>query len=133
MVSHADFYNHMCVGPDIWVPPGVADFLFSRMQWIKDGEHTNFQIRPPPGFDFNELATLSFLIVDNDLGAARMLADNLPRSPTWMEQSSSSLVEGNRNYTLKNPFKRRSGKQRRRKKNGAVEKDGCGSSSTEVF
>ena len=108
----------MWVAPDIWVPPSVADFLISRMQWIRQGEHADFQVGAPAGFDFDDLATLAYLIVNDDLGPAKLLADNLPRSITWMEPSSSSLLEGNKNYTKKNPFKRRK-KQRRGKKNGA--------------
>ena len=118
MVQDNDFFKDMWVAPDIWVPPSVADFLISRMQWIRQGEHADFQVGAPAGFDFDDLATLAHLIVNNDLGHAKLLADNLPRSITWMEPSSSSLLEGNKNYTKKNPFKRRR-KQRRGKKNGA--------------
>ena len=120
MVSD-DFQKEMWIGPDIWVPPLVADYLLSRMQWIKKGEQGDFQVAVPNGYDFDDLATLAHLIVTDDLGPAKVLADNLPRSITWMEPSSSSLLEGNTNYTKKNPFKRRR-KQRRGKKIGAVEK-----------
>ena len=113
--------EEMWIGPEIWVPPGIADYLFSRMQWIKEGEQGNFQVGVPYGYDFEDLATLAHLIVTDDLGPAKVLAENLPRSITWMDPSSTSLVEGNANYTLKNPFKRRRGKARRRNRNGAAE------------
>ena len=125
MLSDGDFYKDMWVGPDIWVPPRVADFLISRMQWIREGgEHADFQVGAPPGFDYGDLTTLAYLIVTNDLVAAKVLADNLPRSQMWMEPSSSSLVEENANYTLKNPFKRRRGRQRKQgETSGFMEKD----------
>ena len=123
MISVDDFKNDMWVGPDIWVPPGVADFLISRMQWIREGEEADFQVVAPKGFDFDDLATLAYLIVTDDLVSAKVLADNLPRS-LWMETSSSSMVEENLNYNFKNPFRRRRGKKRRlRGKSGSMEND----------
>ena len=122
MVSDGDFnYMEMQVGPDIYVPPVVADYLFSRMGWIREGEQGNFQVEVPRGYDFADLATLAHLIVTDDLGPAKVLADNLPRSQMWMEPSSTSLLEGNANYTLKNPFKRRRGKKGRRNRKEAAE------------
>ena len=116
-----DFEKDLRVGPDIWVPPGVADYLISRMHWIREGEQGDFQVGPPAGYKVEDLATLAYLIVSGDLVSAKELADNLPRSQMWMEPRSASLVENNMNYQLKNPFKRRKSKQRRRKRNGAAE------------
>ena len=122
MVSDGDFnYMEMQVGPDIYVPPVVADYLFSRMGWIREGEQGNFQVEVPRGYNYGDLATLAHLIVTDDLGPAKALADNLPRSQMWMEPSSTSLLEGNANYTLKNPFKRRRGKKGRRNRKEAAE------------
>ena len=120
MISDADFNNDMWLGPGIWVPPGVADYLISRTQWIREGEKGNFQLGVPNGYEFDDLATLAYLMVTDDVVAAKELADNLPR-PMWMETSSSSMVEENLNYNFKNPFKRGRGKQRTRKRNGAAE------------
>ena len=121
MISDDDFSNDMWVGPDIWVPPKVADYLMSRMEWMKEGEKTDFQVGAPAGYEVDDLNTLAYLIVTGDFVAAKELADNLPRSQMWMEPSSSSLVDSNANYTVTNPFKRRRRKQRRRKKNGGGE------------
>ena len=132
MISVDDFKNDMWVGPDIWVPPGVADFLISRMQWIREGEQADFQVVAPKGFDFDDLATLAYLIVTGDLVSAKVLADNLPRS-LWMETSSSSLVEENLNYNLKNPFRRRRGKKRRLRGNGDEGDEGDGSKDVDGF
>ena len=124
MISDADFNNDMWLGPGIWVPPGVADYLISRTQWIREGEKADFQVGVPKGYEFDDLATLAYLIVTNDVVAAKELAENLPRSHMWMEPSLSRILEGNENYTLKNPFKRRRGKQRRGiGKSCSVEKD----------
>ena len=112
MISDDDFSKEMWVGPDIWVPPLVADYLISRMQWVKEGEKTDFQVGAPAGYEVDDLNTLAYLIVTGDFAAAKELADNLPRPQMWMEPSSS-LVASNANYTVTNPFKRR----RRRKKN----------------
>ena len=112
MINDDDFSKEMWVGPDIWVPPLVADYLISRMQWVKEGEKTDFQVGAPAGYEVDDLNTLAYLIVTGDFAAAKELADNLPRSQMWMEPSSS-LVASNANYTVTNPFKRR----RRRKKN----------------
>ena len=94
------------------MPPGVADFIFSRIEWIREGEQADFQVGVPNGYQFDDLATLAHLIVTEDLAAAKVLAANLPRSQMWMEPSSS-LPEGNANYLRKNPFKRLRGKQRK--------------------
>ena len=112
MINDDDFSKEMWVGPDIWVPPLVADYLISRMQWVKEGEKTDFQVGAPAGYEVDDLNTLAYLIVTGDFAAAKELADNLPRPQMWMEPSSS-LVASNANYTVTNPFKRR----RRRKKN----------------
>ena len=117
-----DFKKDLRVGPDIWVPPGVADYLMSRMHWLREEEQGDFQVPVPAGYEFDDLATLAYLIVTDDLVSAKELADNLPRSQMWMEPRSASLVENNMNYQMKNPFKRRRKKQSRRKKrNGAAE------------
>ena len=116
-----DFKNEICIGGDIYVPPGIADYIFSRIHWIQEGEQGNFQVEVPRGYDFADLATLAHLIVTDDLGPAKALADNLPRSQMWMEPTSTSLLEGNANYTLKNPFKRRRGKKGKRNRNEAAE------------
>ena len=120
-MSDDDFEKDLWVGPGIWVPPGVADFLISRMFWIREEEPGDFQVGPPAGYNFDDLATLAYLIVSGDLVSAKELADNIPRSQMWMEPRSASLVENNTNYQLKNPFKRRKSKQRRRRRNGAAE------------
>ena len=117
-----DFEKDLRVGPDIWVPPGVADYLMSRMHWLREEEQGDFQVPVPAGYEFDDLATLAYLIVTDDLVSAKELAENLPRSQMWMEPRSASLVENNMNYQLKNPFKRRGSKQRRRRKrNGTLE------------
>ena len=111
MISDDDFSKEMWVGPDIWVPPTVADYLISRMQWIKEGEKTDFQVGAPAEYEVDDLNTLAYLIVTGDFAAAKELADNLPRPQMWMEPSSS-LVDSKANCTMTNPFKRR-----RRRKN----------------
>ena len=111
MISDDDFSKEMWVGPDIWVPPLVADYLISRMQWVKEGEKTDFQVGAPAGYEVDDLNTLAYLIVTGDFAAAKELADNLPRPQMWMEPSSS-LVDSKANCTMTNPFKRR-----RRRKN----------------
>ena len=104
--------DEMWIAEGVWVPPGVADFIFSRIEWIREGEQADFQVGVPNGYQFDDLATLAHLIVTEDFAAAKVLAANLPRSQMWMEPSSS-LPEGNANYLRKNPFKRLRGKQRK--------------------
>ena len=104
MISDADFNNDMWLGPGIWVPPVVADYLISRTQWMREGEKGDFQVEVPKGYEFEDLATLAYLIVTDDVVAARELADNIPRS-MWMETSSSDSTT-NQNHLKKNPFRR---------------------------
>ena len=99
-----DFEKDLRVGPDIWVPPGVADYLMSRMHWLREEEQGDFQVPVPAGYEFDDLTTLAYLIVTDDVVAARELADNLPRS-MWMETSSSDSTT-NQNHLKKNPFRR---------------------------
>ena len=104
MISDADFNNDMWLGPGIWVPPVVADYLISRTQWMREGEKGDFQVEVPKGYEFDDLATLAYLIVTDHVVAAKELADNLPRS-MWMEESSSDSTT-NQNHLKKNPFRR---------------------------
>ena len=57
MVSD-DFEKEMWIAPEIWVPPVVADYLLSRILWIKEGEQGDFQVAVPNGYDNDEDARI---------------------------------------------------------------------------
>ena len=102
------------VAHGIKVPCPVADFIFSRLQWIRSGEVESFQVPPPPGWDSNDLCTGAFLLSNEDFSSARVLFENLPPPPMFINPSSTLLKESfNNNHLKRNPFKAR---RKRRKK-----------------
>ena len=102
------------VGPDIVVPAPVADFIYSYQQWVSDNEGGTFQAAPPLGWDQQDLCTLGYLLANKEFLSARGLLESM-LSPPMVMLPTSSLMEANNNYLLKNPFRVR--KRRRKKKN----------------
>ena len=52
--------------PGLSVPAGVADFVFARIGWISEGEIGDFDVEAPPPWNFNDLCTLSFFVMNRD-------------------------------------------------------------------
>ena len=101
--------------PRVELPALVADFIFSRVEWIRQGERGVFEREAPASWDLHDLYTLAFLVATNDTSAAGVMVSNLLRPPSRM-LPSATLVNGNNNYKKSNPFRRR-----RKSKRG-----GCG-------
>ena len=91
--------------PGVALPSPAADFVFSRLAWIKSGQKEPFDVTLPSSFEFHDLATLAFLIANNETSAAADMVSNLLRTPSTL-LPSATLACGNDNYTKSNPFRR---------------------------
>ena len=110
------------VAPDIIVPALVADFIYSYLQWVSDGECGTFQAAPPLGWDQQDLCTLGYLLANKEFPSARGLLESM-LSPPMVMLPSSSLMEANDNYLLKNPFRVRKRRHKNKTKDTRVDVD----------
>ena len=101
--------------PGVALPALVADFIFSRVEWIRGGERGEFKAVAPACWDLHELFTLAFLVARKETCAAGIMVSNLLRPPPTL-LPSASLMSGNDNYKKANPFRRR----RKPKQGGSV-------------
>ena len=101
--------------PGVALPALVADFIFSRVEWIRGGERGEFKAVAPACWDLHELFTLAFLVARKETCAAGIMVSNLLRPPPTL-LPSASLMSGNDNYKKGNPFRRR----RKPKQGGSV-------------
>ena len=118
------------VGPGVVVTAEEANFIFERLLWIKEGEMEVFRMRAPSSMKFNDLCTLSRLILNKDFeGAKELVAEcmsscqrtNLPGSESsGMKIKSCSLPHSPMEYLKKNPGE---GWRRERKRTRAALKD----------
>ena len=92
--------------PGVPLPAPVADFIFSRVEWIRQGERGVFESEAPASWDLHDLCTLAFLVATKDTSAAGVMVSNLLRPPSRL-LPSATLVNGNNNYKKSNPFRRR--------------------------
>ena len=91
--------------PGVPLPAPVADFIFSRVEWIRQGERGVFECEAPASWDLHDLCTLAFLVATKDTSAAGVMVSNLLRPPSRL-LPSATLVNGNNNYKKSNPFRR---------------------------
>ena len=118
------------VGPGVVVTAEEANFIFERLHRIKEGEMEVLGIRAPSSMKFNDLCTLSRLILNKDFeGAKELVAEcmsscqrtNLPGSESsGMKIKSCSLPHSPMEYLKKNPGE---GWRRERKRTRAALKD----------
>ena len=61
------------VGPGVVVTAEEASFIFERLHWSKEGELESFKMRAPSTMKFDDICTLSRLLLDEDFEEAREL------------------------------------------------------------
>ena len=118
------------VGPGVVVTAEEANFIFERLHRIKEGEMEVFRMRAPSSMKFNDLCTLSRLLINKDFeGAKELVAEcmsscqraNMPGSESSITKiKSCSLPHSPMEYLKKNPGE---GWRRERKKTRAALKD----------
>ena len=94
------------VHPGVWLPAEAADFVFNRLEYIRQGEEGTFEYDAPPPWEFYVLCTLAFLIANQEKVAAQDLVRNLSRPPSILLPSATD-TSFNDNYLKANPFRRR--------------------------
>ena len=99
--------------PGLPLPSGAANFIFSRLAWIQEGEEGVFDLEAPLSWNRDDLCTLAFLISNHETSSARLLVANLLKPPSTL-LPSASLPDQDFNYLKSHPF-RRSRKSRRGK------------------
>lgn len=80
------------VGPGVIVTAEEANFIFERLHWIKEGEMEVFRMRAPSSMKFDDLCTLSLLLLDENFEEAKELVAKC-MSPT--QQASSFRRDSN--------------------------------------
>ena len=78
------------VGPGVFVTAEEANFIFERLHWIREGEVESFKMRAPSSMKFDDICTLSRLLLDEDFEEARELV-KLKSS----RQKNNSRISGN--------------------------------------
>ena len=61
------------VGPGVVVTAEEASFIFERLHWSREGELESFKMRAPSTMKFDDICTLSRLLLDEDFEEAREL------------------------------------------------------------
>ena len=61
------------VGPGVIVTAEEANFIFERLHWMKKGEIEVFRMRAPSSMKFDDLCTLSLLLLDENFEEAKEL------------------------------------------------------------
>ena len=61
------------VGPGVVVTGEEANFIFERLHWSRGGEVESFKMRAPSTMKFDDICTLSRLLLDEDFEEAREL------------------------------------------------------------
>ena len=92
--------------PGVALPAPAADFIFSRVAWIRAGEKEPFDNEAPAPFEFHDLATLAYLIATEETFAAGVMVSSLLRPPSAL-LPSATLPYPNDNFMKSNPFRRR--------------------------
>ena len=75
------------VGPEVFVTGEEANFIFERLHWIREGEVESFKMRAPSTMKFDDICTLSRLLLDEDFEEARELVKCNSRPKTSFRTS----------------------------------------------
>ena len=94
------------VHPGLAVPAEAADFVFNRLEWIRQGEEGPFPYVAPLPWEFHDLCTLAYFVANNEISAAHDLVRNLVRPPSILLPSATETTANN-NHLRANPFRRR--------------------------
>ena len=99
------------VGPEVFVTGEEASFIFERLHWIREGELESFKMGAPSTMGFDDICTLSRLLLDEDFEEARELVKCNSRPKTSFRTSGkgaspsiagSSLPESPMEHLKKN-------------------------------
>ena len=99
------------VGPGVVVTAEEASFIFERLHWIREGELESFKMGAPSTMGFDDICTLSRLLLDEDFEEARELVKCNSRPKTSFRTSGkgaspsiagSSLPESPMEHLKKN-------------------------------
>ena len=75
------------MGPEVFVTGEEANFIFERLHWIREGEVESFKMRAPSTMKFDDICTLSRLLLDEDFEEARELVKCNSRPKTSFRTS----------------------------------------------
>ena len=78
------------VGPGVIVTGEEANFIFERLHWIREGEVESFKMRAPSTMKFDDICTLSRLLLDEDFEEARELV----KLKSFCKNNSRTLGNG---------------------------------------
>ena len=78
------------VGPEVYVTGEEANFIFERLYWSRDGEVESFKMRAPSTMKFDDICTLSRLLLDEDFEEARELV----KLKSFCKNNSRTLGNG---------------------------------------
>ena len=106
--------------PGVALPAPAADFIFSRVAWIRAGEKKPFKSGAPAPFEFHDLTTLAHFVATEEIFAASVMVSSLLRPPSAL-LPSATLPNPNDNFLKSNPFRRRRKPKRGRFNNGPVD------------
>ena len=112
------------VYPGLPLPAAAADFIFNRLDWIRQGGEKPFHyVAPHPG-DYHDLCTLAYLIDNRETSLAHDLVRLLPRPPSILLPSATATAF-NDNYLHVNPFRRRMRRRRRSTTSSPLKPEVC--------
>ena len=78
------------VGPEVFVTGEEANFIFERLHWSRGGEVESFKMRAPSTMKFDDICTLSRLLLDEDFEEARELV----KLKSFCKNNSRTLGNG---------------------------------------
>ena len=78
------------MGPEVFVTGEEANFIFERLHWIREGEVESFKMRAPSTMEFDDICTLSRLLLDEDFEEARELV----KLKSFCKNNSRTLGNG---------------------------------------
>ena len=78
------------VGPGVVVTAEEASFIFERLHWSREGELESFKMRAPSTMKFDDICTLSRLLLDEDFEEARELV----KLKSFCKNNSRTLGNG---------------------------------------
>ena len=91
------------VYPGLPLPAAAADFIFNRLDWIRQGGEKPFHYVAPHPWDYHDLCTLAYLIDNRETSLAHDLVRLLPQPPSILLPSATATAF-NDNYLHVNPF-----------------------------
>ena len=78
------------VDPGVVVTAEEASFIFERLHWSREGELESFKMRAPSTMKFDDICTLSRLLLDEDFEEARELV----KLKSFCKNNSRTLGNG---------------------------------------